>query len=478
MSPAHGNGAAPLPDATALAEAVRHGETSAMALMQASIERAKADPYGAVCHLDVQMGLDAARQFDKRLAGGEQEARNAPFAGVPFLAKDLSNAARGLPVHAGSKALAKRVRPADEDSLIFKRFRQAGLLPFGVTTTPEFGLALTSEPPAGPLARNPWNPDYSPGGSSGGAAGAVASGIVAIAHASDAAGSIRVPAACCGIFGLKPSRGLTSNAPEFGNHLMGITGELVLARSVRDIRAALVAVSGHTMGPYGEVNLSGVPVKGMRIGIVDTAPRTGKEQAEAVRSIIPLLKDQGHTIVDVDLTALDELAAASDGIVRTILSVSLACWLDSLEIADDEISPVTAAAARDGRALNACDLYSAEANAARIAHGCWKLFEDMDAIAMPMLSGPPPKIGSMPSDRTDTDTLWDQMATIAPRTALANAAGIPALSLPRGLDKSGLPLSVQLIGPIGADLLLLDIAQHLETGPHWHFPADIAGAHP
>ncbi|MCP4319660.1 MAG: amidase [Hyphomicrobiales bacterium] len=477
MSTAQSGAAAPLPDATALAEAVRHGDTSAVALMEASIGRAQSDPHGAICHLDPQMGLDAAKLFDKRLASSDPEARKAPFAGVPFLAKDLSNTARGLPVHAGSKALAKRVGPTEADSLIFQRFRQAGLLPFGVTTTPEFGLALTSEPPGGPVARNPWNPDFSPGGSSGGAAGAVASGIVALAHASDAAGSIRVPAACCGLVGLKPSRGMTSNAPDFGNHLMGITGELVLARSVRDIRAALVAVSGHTMGPYGEVTLSGVPVKGMRIGIVDAVPgNTGTEQAEAVRSIASLLQEQGHTIVDVDTSALNALAEAADGIVSTILSVSHATWLDEFEIPDREISPIAAEVAKAGRAISGPALFLAGETAARVAYGCWKLFENIDAIAMPMLAGPPPKVGAMPPDRTDTDALWEQMATIAPRTALANTAGIPALSLPRGLDTSGLPLSVQMIGPIGADLLLLDIAQNLEASAPWHYPADIAGA--
>ena len=258
---------------------------------------------------------------------------------------------------------------------------------------------------------------------------------------------------------------------------MGITSELVLARSVRDVRAALVAVSGHTMGPYGEVALSGVPVRGTRIAIVDTVPTgIGDAQANAVRSLAPLLEDHGYTIVETDIAELDRLATCAGAIVRTVLSVSLANWLDTLDIADDEISPIAAAVAQEGRSLSATDLFSTDTDAARIAHGLWTLFAEVDAIVMPMLAGPPPKVGAMPTQRTDPDALWRQMAEIAPRAALANASGIPALSLPRGLDEAGLPLSAQLIGPIGADLLLLDIAQHIEAAAPWTFPADIAGA--
>ena len=464
-------------DATGLAEAVRHGAVSAHTVMEASIERAQADPLGAICHLDAEMGLAAAAAFDKRLAANDPAARNAPFAGIPFLAKDLGNMATGLPVYAGSNALKKRVRPAERDSLLFDRFRGAGLLPFGTTATPEFGLSLTCEPSGGPPARNPWNLDMSPGGSSGGAAAAVASGIVALAHATDAAGSIRVPAACCGLVGLKPSRGLTSNAPGFANHLMGITGELVLARSVRDVRAALVAVAGHTMGPYGDITLAGVPVRGLRIALVDSAPAAvGAEQAEAVRSLAPLLEAHGHTIVDIDEGELDNLAERSTAAVRTILSVSQADWLDALAISDGEVSPLAAAIAEEGRRMTATALFAADNDAARIAHGCWRMFNEADVIAMPMLGQQPPTIGAMATDHSDIDLAWDRMTRTAPRATLANASGIPAISVPRGLDRNGLPLAAQLIGPTGADLLLLDIAQQIETAAPWPYRMPVAGA--
>lgn len=468
-------------DATALAEAIRHGQTSATAVMQASLDLASSDPNGAICHLDMNMGLAAAAAVDAELAAGNPHVRNAPFCGVPFLAKDLGNAARGLPVHAGSKAMAERVKPAAQDSVAFQRFRAAGLLPFGVTTTPEFGLSLTSEPEGGPFARNPWNRAYSPGGSSGGAAVAVASGIVAIAHATDAAGSIRVPAACCGLVGLKPSRGLTSNAPDFGNQLMGIAAELALTRSVRDTRAALLALSGNFMGntasSTGELALSGVSVKGLRIGMVDTAPDgLGDEQFIALRSVADTLQQHGHKLVDVDPQTLNRLADEAQQITQTILCVAQAALLDTMSIGNDEVSALVAAVANRGRRLKASDLFNIDLRAARLAYDCAGLFETFDLIAMPMLSGTAPKLGSMPTDNDDVDGLWAHMVRIAPRASLANAAGIPALSMPRGLDASGLPLSLQLIGPVGSDLQMLHIAQQLENNAPWPFLAPPAGA--
>ncbi len=464
-------------DATALGEAVRHGAVSAAELMDASITAAGNDSFGALCHLDADMGRAAAAAFDKAIAADDPSARGAPFAGVPFLAKDLGNAARGLPVHAGSPAVAARVSPASEDSLLFKRFRDAGLVPFGVTTVGEFALSLTSQPAGGPPAKNPWNPEYSAGGSSGGAAAAVSSGIVALAHGTDAAGSIRVPAAGCGLVGLKPSRGMTSNAPEFSNHLMGIAGELALARSVRDIRAALVSVTGHTMGPYGDITLSGVPVKGLRVAMVDTVPTPlGEEQAEAVRTTASLLTDHGHTIVETDIAALDALSQRASSIGRTMLTVSLAGWLDALGIADSEVGALVATTAGEGRRLSATELLAADVDAASIAHGCWQLFSGVDLIVMPMLGGGAPKLGAMPTDHRDIDAHWSRMEEIAPRAILANIAGIPALSLPRGLDRDGMPLAVQLIGPIGADLLLLDVAQQIEAAAPWSYPHPLAGA--
>ncbi len=465
-----------LADATALGQAVREGRTTASALMRDSLDRARNDKLGAITFLDEEMGLSAAATFDRLMADGAADTNTMPFAGVPFLVKGLGNAAKGLPAHAGSKAIAARVGKPERDSMIFERFRRAGLLPFGVTSCPSFGLSVTSEPTEDPVARNPWNPEYSPGGSSSGAAAAVASGIVAIAHATDAAGSIRIPAACCGLPALKPSRGLVPNAPEFSNHLMGITGELVIARSVRDISAALFAVSGHVKGPYGDQSLTGGPVRGLRIALVDTAPAgLGEEQANAIRSAEPILASHGHTIVDIETAKLDSIVERTDAIARMYLSISEANWIDSLGIGDEELHPAVADNAAQGRKRTAAELFRANTEAARLAHECWRIFENVDVIAMPVLGRAPVKIGQTAETHADADRTWAFMGRYAPRATLANVCGLPAMVIPRGLDHQGLPLSLQLIGPIGSDLLLLHIAHQLEDDAPWPFLSPIAG---
>ena len=179
-------------DATSLAAAIASGLTTASAVMEAALSRAAELAHlGLLARIEPELGR-----------AGAVEAAPGPFQGVPFLGKDLGTGAAGMTPCAGSVALRRRTKDQEQDDALFARFRAGGLVPFGLTTVPEFGFALTSDP-----ARNPWNPALTPGGSSGGAAGTVAAGIVAIAHATDAAGSTRVPAACCGLVGLKPSRG-------------------------------------------------------------------------------------------------------------------------------------------------------------------------------------------------------------------------------------------------------------------------------
>ena len=363
-------------DATALAASVSSGETTAFAVMQASLQRIEErSDLGAVRYIDAPMGLAGAKACDQIVG----TSRKPEFAGVPLLMKDLGNAAAGLTPVAGSAALLKRAGVTNGDSLLASSFRSVGFIPFGLTTTPEFGLALSSEPAIGPTARNPWNLELTPGGSSGGAAAAVAGGLVAIAHATDAAGSIRVPAACCGLVGLKPTRGVTPNGPAFSNHLMGLVGELVMARSVRDVRAVLALCSGKSQGPYANPHFDLTPsTKQLRIGISDSAEGIGvigREQARAVASAGSLLKRLGHTLVQVDTNMLAGLAKRSNGIARSILSVSLAEWLAYLNVADIEVSALAAAVASEGRKLPATVLFAMERDAALVSHAMENLRE-------------------------------------------------------------------------------------------------------
>lgn len=446
-------------DATSLAASIASGQVTAPAVMEAAFAAAQTHAgLGAIARIDATSGR-----------AGAQAPAVGPFSGVPFLGKDLGSAAFGLPIAAGSAALRKRLTGPGQDSALFARFRAGGLVPFGLTTVPEFGLALTSDP-----ARNPFDHRLSPGGSSGGAAAAVAAGIVAIAHATDAAGSIRVPAACCGLVGLKPSRGAVPGGPDFGNHLMGLASELVLARSVRDVRTAYLMAAERAQGPSGDpasVAFSSPP----RV-ILCLPSRCGPDQRMAAGQAAQALETLGARITERPAPdALGELAAR---IARLILTASLAEWMQALGVADDEISPLSAAVAAEGRALPATALFATNRDLAQLSHTVWRLFDDADVLLTPILAGQPPALGAFEMNRADPAAHFAQMEATAPNAALANVAGCPALALPFGTDAAGLPIGVQLMGPIGSDLALLSLAEALASlAPLLRFPEPIAG-HP
>ena len=454
-------------DATALAAAIAGGRTTALAAMQAALAAARAlDRLGALARIAPDRGLTDAAAADQAPLPGR-----GPFHGVPFLMKDLGSAARGLAPAAGSPALRQRLTDPAGDSDLAARFRAGGLIPFGLTTVPEFGLALSAEPPDAPPARNPWDAALSPGGSSGGAAAAVAAGIVAIAHATDAAGSIRVPAACTGLVGLKPSRGAVPGGPDFGNHLMGLASELVLARSVRDAATAFDLATGRIAGPCAEPAQRALPAR-PRIALAIPA-RCDAPRARAAEAAAEALARTG---CDIDtIPAPDALGAEAQSLCRIVLTASLAEWLDALAIPLSAVTPLSAAVAREGRAMPATALFAASRALARLSARAARLFDSHDALLAPVLSGPPPRIGHFSADETDPAARFAAMEALAPNAALANAAGLPALALPFGLA-DGLPVGIALLGPSGADRALLALARRIETAaPPPAFPQPLAG---
>ncbi len=473
-------------DATALADAIRAGRTTAAAAMEASLAAAaRFEHLGAIRLLDARMARDLAADFDRRLVHGDALARTAPFGGVPFLMKDLGAAAAGLPKAAGCRFLARHPIPAGDD-LLTMRLRAAGLLPYGLTTVPEFGLALSSEPPTGPLARNPLNEALTPGGSSGGAGAAVAAGIVALAHATDAAGSTRVPAACCGLVGLKATRGAMPTGPDFGNHLFGVASELVVSRSVRDSAAALVALSGRAGGPLPDPDLRlatladlDAPLPTLRVGVFLEAPDVGvtAERMETVAAAADRLARAGHKVTRLDADICAEPLAKAQQVFATIILANFARNLGAVVdgLAEDDVSVLARHLIVEGRAMPAAALVEADLAAAKIAHALWRFFEGFDVILTPMLSGPPLPVGAFPLDHTDAAAHWRRMADFAPYAAIANVGGIPAITFPHGEDGDGLPLPVQVLGPMGSDALLLRVARLFEREAPWRFRFPIAG---
>jgi len=463
-------------DATDLAEAIGSGRLCAVEAMQAAVASAQRhEGLGAIAHLDAEQGLDAARAFDA-VSIDASEKRAMAFGGVPTLAKDLGGPFAGFPVAAGSRLIGRRGGHVDSD--LAERFRAAGLCLFGLTTSPEFGLSLASEPEIGPIARNPLAPTLSAGGSSGGAAAAVTSGIVSIAHATDAGGSIRVPAACCGLVGLKPSRGLIPAGPHFGNHLGGIATELAICRSVRDTSAMLAALAGHARGPFPPVALAEAPNGRMRIGVLSETGSdhpTRPERCTVIEEAARRFERDGHVLVPVAFSQIEAIAAISRRAFVDIVCINLAETITRFDLDVTRTERLTQAVIERGLSLSARSLWQSLNAMVLVSRDLWRLFDGLDCLISPILASAPLPIGSFPSDHADTELHFERMAAFAPLAALANASGFPAITLPFGVDEDGLPLPVQMMAPMGADALLLRLAAVLEQDGRWQHRFPVAG---
>jgi amidase len=465
-------------DATLLAEAIRRGRLTATEAMQAALDAAEQrSDLGAIVHLDRELGLKAARSADARL---EKHAEaDQPFLGVPSLAKDLGGPFGGLPVAAGSRMIERRSTHPDSD--LAGRLRDAGLCFFGLSTVPELGLSLSSEPASGPQARNPLDPTLTPGGSSGGAAAAVCAGIVAIAHATDAGGSIRVPAACCGLVGLKATRGALPAGPGFGNHLGGIVSELAVCRSVRDLSTIFQFARGKARGPYADPYLSRAKAGPFRIGVLaDCGPDfpIDPDRCQAIEAAAHALQADGHTLVPIAWNKLSKAVSASSQVLGDIIAVNLANYVDAAELDAEKAERLTRAFIHRGQALTGQALWASLDAGIHAGRALWDIFEEVDCLLTPMLSSAPLPLGSFPFDHDDTDLQLSRMSAFAPLAALGNITGFPALTLPFGVDAAGLPLPVQIMAPMGHDLLLLALAGRLEHEERWQhrFPVANQGA--
>ena len=467
-------------DATALAEAINLGNQNAVGAMKASIQAAENfSSLGAITRSDDTLGLEAATAFDRLSSENLSKTSlrgNHPFGGVPSLVKDLGGPFEGFEINAGSKLF--RNNSSHHDCELAVKFRAAGLCIFGVTTTPEFGLSLASEPANGPICRNPLNHNLSAGGSSGGAAAAVASGIVSIAHATDAGGSIRVPAACCGLVGLKPSRGAIPGGPHFSNHLGGIASELAVCRSVRDTAAIYNALSGNSRGPFPPLKQTNLNKDRLRVGVLlgtgNTYP-TSQERIMAVEEAAKALENKGHTLVTIDWNQIEILASTSANAFANIVMVNLAGLSQKTELDFSKSEPITQAATEKGNSIKAADFWSMLSSMVHVSHELWKLFDNIDCLLMPMISKAPLPIGSFPTNHSDIDLHFERMTAFAPTASLANVSGFPAITLPFGMDQEGLPLPIQIMTVMGQDELLLSIATMLELEDRWRHSFPISG---
>lgn len=464
-------------DATELAGAIKSGTLTCVDAMQAALDAcAEQDGLGAIAYVNPETGLAAALALDQEASVHPEHFARRAFAGVPTVAKDLGGPFPGLPVTAGSRLFARAGKGADSD--LAERFRDAGLCVFGLSTSPEFGFSLASEPAIGPICRNPLDPSRTAGGSSGGAAAAVATGIVAIAHATDAGGSIRVPAACCGLVGLKPTRGAVPAGPSFGNHLGGIASELAVTRSVRDTATIFDVVRGRTRGPYADIAQHTAKTGKLRVGLLTDTGRhyaIESDRAQAVEAAARFLENQGNALISIRWDEMESAIQASARAFGDIISVNIAGLVDDLKLDVRLVETMTQAFIMRGRAMPATVLWRSLNGAVRASRTLWEIFDRVDVIVMPMLAAAPPPIGSFPTDHSDIDLHLERMTSFAPLASLANISGFPAITLPFGKDAQGLPLPIQMMAPMSEDKLLLQLASALEAEQRWQHRFPIAG---
>ena len=457
-------------DATATAEVVRRGEVTAAEVVDAAIERIE--------KLDGELNAVIHRQFERARAEAAGPLPDGPFRGVPFLLKDAVQHFAGDPEHFGMCVLRDADHHATTDTWLALRFRAAGFITLGRTNLPEMALTITTEPVAHGPTRNPWDTTRSTAGSSGGAAAAVASGMVAVAHGNDMGGSIRAPAANCGLVGLKPTRARTTLGPDLGELWGPTTHEHVLCRSVRDCAAVLDAIAGPGIGdPYtappparpflAEV---GADPGSLRVGVRSTAH---PEVAAAVERAARLLESLGHRVEDDPCPPLavpfgDAVGALFPAITAREVDRWSAVVGRPIELA--ELEPQNQLMVEVGRTITGAQWLAGLEGAQRWARSVAQWFEDgFDLLVLPVLPEPPVPLGELTVEGQGGDVLAlvARVSELVEFTLPFNITGQPAISLPLHWTADGLPVGVQLVAAYGREDLLLRVAAQLEAAQPW-----------
>lgn len=452
-------------DATALAGLIRKKEITPLELIESAIE--KIEKLNPALNAVVTPMYDLARQAAKlkRLKG--------PFAGVPFLLKDILASYGGVRMTLGAKVLKDLV--PDHDSELVLRHKKAGLIVIGKTNTPEFGILPTTEPELFGPARNPWNTNHSTGGSSGGSAAAVAARIVPMAHGNDGGGSIRIPASCCGVFGLKPTRGRITLGPDFGDMIGGLVNEHALTISVRDSAALLDATAGCLRGdPYWAPPVKRSFLKEtetdpgrLRIAFTAKAPTDKPVHEDCVRAVeeaARLCEELGHSV--------EESAPVIDG--KTLTRAFVVLWfagiasiVKMLGVSKEQVEPLTWAIYEQSQTASAADYLIAVSTIQRVARDVASFFEKYDILLTPTLAKPPAPLGSFDPKPDNPLAGFAESARYAVFTPICNATGQPAMSVPLFWNSEGLPVGAHFIGRFGDEATLFRLAGQLEKARPW-----------
>src|SRR5437867_7037371 len=452
-----------------LAELVKQGKTTPSELLEAAIERVEARN-GAVNAVTMKL-YDYGRQV---ITDGVPDG---PFKGVPFLLKDLTASLAGVKMTRGSKFFAD-TPPPTADSEHVKRLKRAGLVIFGRTNTCELGLSLTCEPQLYGPTKSPWDTTRISGGSSGGAAASVGARMLPMAHASDGFGSIRAPAACCGVVGLKPTRGRNTMAPYTGEGLAGCSTEHAVTLTVRDTAALLDATAG--AGP-GDPYVAPAPARpypaeiGATPGRLRTAwtaktpngAKVERESLDALADTVRLCADLGHDVEAAD----PEIDGAA--IVPTFLTLAAANTVVNLaghptgkKAGPSDVERVTWATAQRGERVSAADYVRATQTMHRLGRQMAVFHARYDVLLTPGLATLPPKLGFIDMMLDDFDEYWRRVFHFSPFTVWFNLTGQPAMMLPLG-HAQGLPIAVQLVARFGDEATLFRLGSQLEAARPW-----------
>ncbi|KAA1174294.1 amidase [Marinobacter salinexigens] len=475
-------------DATALADLIRRGDVSSREVCEAAVERATRvnGTINAICY----------PQFTEALA--QDFPKGAPFSGVPMLLKDLSQEQAGHPCTYGSRGLAKNVAP--QDSEFVRRARAGGLTFLGRTATPELGLKAVTESELWGPSRNPWNPDLTPGGSSGGSGAAVAAGIVPMAGANDGGGSIRIPAAYNGLFGLKPSRGRISNGPFAGEAWTGASSDHVVSRTVRDSAAMLDVLSGPAPGdpfviPAPAARYSDLIQKSpgsLKIGVFTASPydtEVAPECVAAVESTARILENLGHK-VEYARPEFDGMALARCylGLYFGEVSAMMQRAREQFGAKDEDFELDTRLLGMLGDSMPLPEYVRRRQQWNEFARALGAFFQSYDLYLCPTTGQLPARVGELDTPvhmklagklmlalkagklvhRTgQVDQLAMESLGRTPFTQLANLTGTPAMSVPMHWSESGLPVGVQFGACHGNEAGLLQLAAQLEEANPW-----------
>lgn len=405
---------------------------------------------------------------------------NGPFAGVPFLRKDLGATEGGRLQELGSRLFEGYV--PDKDSFLMARFKKAGLVTMGRSTVPELGISGQTETILQGITRNPWDLDRMAGGSSGGAAASVAAGVVPVAHASDGGGSIRIPASCCGLVGLNPSRGRISSGPDHQDPMFGLAREFVVSRSVRDTAAMLDAVHGGEVGdpfiivkptrPYIEELQA--PAENLRIAFTTDAwgpyPVDGEIQ-KTVEKVASVCEEMGHRVeadsppldfVKVNTVVMNGFGLADADLAKIAEDMGRELSLEYLE-------PGTLKMIQRARSLNISEVMDSFEVMRQARFIVGQFFQKYDLLITPSLSILPQPHGLFSTKREDLEPheFWENDFRIFQHMGLFNVTGTPSVSLPLGHSESGLPIGVQFAAPFGDEAALIRIAVAFEEAMPW-----------